>query len=112
MKKVIALVALFSLMMIGFAVARQSDRRETTLGQSLSTLHLVIDNSGAEPKCSSNSDCKYGGCSGGKCGSCSASSDCNGWGFCKESWCGYCSSNSDCTSWGDCNSGKCSKSPY
>ena len=56
--------------------------------------------------CSSSSDCKTGKCSGGKCGGCSSSSDCNGNGKCSSGVCGSCSSSSDC-SIGKCNNSKC-----
>jgi len=68
----------------------------------------------AEPykKCSFNSDCKYGKCKSGKCGSCSFNSDCKGWGKCKSGKCGACSFQSECKGFGGCSSGRCKKSPY
>lgn len=56
---------------------------------------LPIYQPGAEAlakKCSFNSDCSHGKCSGGVCGGCSF--------------------NSDCTSFGSCSGGRCTKSPY
>ena len=62
-------------------------------------------------KCSFNSDCPYGKCKSGKCGSCSFNSDCKGWGKCKSGQCGACSFNSECKDFGGCSSGRCKKSP-
>lgn len=60
-----------------------------------------------EQVCSTSSDCAgFGKCSGGKCGSCSTSSDCS-IGKCNGGKCGGCSTSSDCKG-GKCNGGKCS----
>jgi len=64
------------------------------------------------PKCSFNSDCKYGKCGSGKCGYCDFNSDCNGYGVCSDHQCGRCSFSSDCGSFGPCSSGRCEKSPW
>jgi hypothetical protein len=57
--------------------------------------------------CSSDSNCKVGKCSGGKCGSCNSDSDCKGHSKCSGGKCGSCNSDSDCKG-GKCSGGKCS----
>lgn len=71
----------------------------------------VSDDVSVMKSCTHNSDCKFGGCSGGRCGSCSNNSDCKGFGGCSGGWCGSCSNNSDCKGFGDCSGGKCTKPP-
>ncbi len=56
--------------------------------------------------CGSDSDCKVGHCSGGKCGNCGSDSDCKGHSKCSGGKCGNCGSDSDCAV-GHCSSGKC-----
>ena len=56
--------------------------------------------------CGSDSDCKVGKCSGGKCGSCGSDSDCKGHSKCSSGKCNSCGSDSDCAV-GKCSSGKC-----
>jgi hypothetical protein len=63
-------------------------------------------------KCGFDSDCPYGKCSGGSCGSCGFDSDCKGWGKCKNNACGACSFDSDCKGFDGCHNGRCGKSPY
>lgn len=63
-------------------------------------------------KCSFSSDCSHGKCKKNRCGGCSFSSDCKGWGKCVKGWCGGCSFSSDCKGFGSCKSGRCAKSPY
>src|SRR5690348_17250574 len=63
-------------------------------------------------KCGFDSDCPYGKCSGGSCGSCGFDSDCKGWGRCKSGACGACNFDSDCKDFGGCSNGRCNKSPY
>lgn len=63
-------------------------------------------------KCSFSSDCSHGKCKKNRCGGCSFTSDCKGWGKCGKGWCGACSFSSECKGFGSCKSGRCTKSPY
>jgi hypothetical protein len=56
--------------------------------------------------CGSDSDCKVGHCSGGKCGNCGSDSDCKGHGHCSGGKCNACGSDSDCAV-GHCSGGHC-----
>jgi len=113
MKRVIVAISVSACLLVGIVIARQNVRAENRAPAAVTSLDVPQTPAPQElQSCGSNSDCKYGICSGGKCGACSGSSDCNGWGTCSQGQCGSCGSNSDCTTFGDCNSGKCSKSPY
>lgn len=126
MKKLTGLLAAVALLVsAGIVAAQQPDTATpkasltidapTTVAaeEVLETPASVTDVSEPEAKkCSFASDCKYGKCKSGKCGSCSFKSDCKGWGKCKSGQCGACSFDSDCKGHGKCKSGQCSKSPY
>ena len=56
--------------------------------------------------CGSDSDCKVGKCSSGKCGNCGSDSDCKGHSKCSSGKCNSCGSDSDCGV-GKCSSGQC-----
>lgn len=56
--------------------------------------------------CGSDSDCKVGKCSSGKCGNCGSDSDCKGHSKCSSGKCNSCGSDSDCAV-GKCSSGQC-----
>jgi len=58
--------------------------------------------------CGSDSDCKVGKCSSGKCGNCGSDSDCKGHSKCSSGKCNACGSDSDCKV-GKCSSGQCGK---
>jgi hypothetical protein len=114
MKRIVGAILVSACVLVGLAVARENVRAESTPAPvtSVSVPQAPELRSLAADDCGTNSDCKYGICTGGHCGACAGSADCKGWGTCSNGKCGFCGTNSDCTTFGECNSGKCSKSPY
>lgn len=113
MKSVAIVVGIVACLAVGFIVT-DSEAEQVVGAQEGYSQQLPVQPPAAETykKCSFNSDCPYGKCKSGRCGSCSFNSDCKGWGKCKGGRCGSCSFSSDCKGFGKCSSGKCTKSPY
>lgn len=80
-------------------------KRSQLVVAGLSALLLVVPFSAAYA-CGSDSDCKVGKCSSGKCGNCGSDSDCKGHSKCSSGKCNSCGSDSDCGV-GKCSSGQC-----
>ena len=80
-------------------------KRASLIIAGLSALLAVIPLNTAYA-CGSDSDCKVGKCSSGKCGNCGSDSDCKGHSKCSSGKCNSCGSDSDCGV-GKCSSGKC-----
>ena len=117
MKRVAIVVGIFVCLTVGFIVVQQQDAdAQQVIAAQVTTAaqQLPVEPPAAETykKCGFNSDCPYGKCKSGRCGSCGFNSDCKGWGKCKGGWCGNCGFSSDCKGFGKCSGGKCTKSPY
>ncbi len=117
MKTIAVLLGFVSCLTLGLVAGAKSSpapKTEITTAPSAATAPLVVASQEAASmkSCTSNSECPYGGCSGGHCGSCTSNSECKGWGGCSGGHCGSCTSNSECKGFGDCNGGHCTKGPY
>jgi len=120
MKSVFLGVGMFACLMAGVLAVQQRDatadqamvERAPAEAAAEAQDECLTQVDSSEKKCSFNSDCKYGKCAKGVCGSCGFTSDCNGWGKCSGGQCGACGFDSECKGFGKCDKSKCTKSPY
>jgi hypothetical protein len=80
--------------------------KRLTLALSVLAAVLLVAPIQSAYACGSDSDCKVGKCSSGKCGNCGSDSDCKGHSKCSGGHCNACGSDSECAV-GHCSGGKC-----